>query len=329
MELTVCRADGSRAFVARAFALDQKAGSGGERFEARLPASLYDGSLLHGAAYVDGAEWGGVVDDLGMDWSGKAPEAVLSGRTWRGMLAAVVLGPDGESGLEARGDANRAIAALLGRAGAGAPFSAAEADAGFDVSCALPRFCTLLEGIERALASAGSVLRVRRAFGRVELSAERAAPVRLDAREAGMFASVRTRPVNHLVCAGEGEGGERAVVHLYADDSGVVSREQSLFWPDEVAELYEFTGADEARLVEDGTKRLEGYQVFADADAEVPEWAELRVGDSVEARDPATGFSASIEVSGVSASVGRRGASLEFEAEAAASAAGGRRKAWL
>lgn len=310
MELTVCDAGGRRLAVVGAFEMEAEAG-GDERWELRLPASRYADVPLHGYVYADGTAWGGVVDSKGADWSQAAPQAVFAGRTWRGMLAGLVVMP-GDGHYVARGDANRAIDALLRHAGAPAMFSAPGGEHGAEVSVELPRFCTLLEGLSRVAQAAGGSLSAVRARGRVVVSVGPRASRRLTPAECRLSAMRHARPVNHLVCAGEGQEGERALVHLYADESGAVSREQTLFGADEVAMLYSYTSADAAQLEESGRKKLAEAQEFFEASADAPEGAALEVGGSVAVADPDTGLSAVMEVESASVEVGRRGATESY-----------------
>lgn len=297
--MTIAASDGTRLAVISSFGFEVESGSE-NAFRLSLP--IEDRGLVSEGCfvYVDGTDVGGVVDSSGVDYSRPDPASVFVGRTWRGILARRVVVPGGDR-YHAAGDANRAIERLLGHVGVGWPFEAEAADCGVEVECDLPRFCTLLEGLERMLGSGGLSLSVTRAYGRVTLSARQAREEAVITPESCSLSYMHdSRPVNHLVCAGEGEGGERAVVHLYADASGAVSREQSLFGLDEVAELYSFTTADEGQLVEYGSERLSGYQVFNTASAEAPEGLGLQVGGRAVVRIPGIGKSVSMVVESAS-----------------------------
>lgn len=328
MELTYTDASWARAGALRAFSLDMEFG-GGEAtndFELAVPPGVF---LEVGAlVYADGTEYGGVVDGFGIDCSKSPAKRTYTGRTWHGVLAGKVVVPEGDH-FSVEGDANACVAAVIDRVGDCGLFEAESAPSGIEVPrFDLPRFCDAYTGLRRMLASAGARLSVARERGRVLLSAVPASPtVETSATCASLRLAANERPVNHLVCAGEGEGGERAVVHLYADASGAVSREQSLFGLDEVAELYSFTTADEERLVEGGTERLRGYQDAVEASMSVPEGGPLTVGDVVSCRVPEAGASASAEVESVVVSVGPNGARVSPQlGEAAAAEAGARRR---
>ena len=98
------------------------------------------------------------------------------------------------------------------------------------------------------------------------------------------------RPVNHLHCAGTGELSERLTLDLYADENGRVSKTQTLFGIDEVAEGYDYSNADMERLEEDGTKKLREYQSQGSVEVYLPTGVELRVGDMVFAADRSSGI---------------------------------------
>lgn len=101
------------------------------------------------------------------------------------------------------------------------------------------------------------------------------------------------RPVNHLVCLGQGTGTARTVLDLYMDAKGNVSTTQTLKLADEIAEVYDDSNAeDAAALQSDGTARLKEYwdasqSVSMDADADMYD-----LGDLVGGTDPTTGINA-------------------------------------
>ena len=67
-------------------------------------------------------------------------------------------------------------------------------------------------------------------------------------------------PVNHLVCLGQGEGTARTVLDLYADARGGIGTAQTQTGADEIAEVYDDSGAsDSTKLLQDGTKKLRSF----------------------------------------------------------------------
>ena len=63
--------------------------------------------------------------------------------------------------------------------------------------------------------------------------------------------------INHLVCAGEGEGIDRKILHLYVQKDGSIGQAQYYNGLDEREALYSYTSVeDDAKLLEEGTERL-------------------------------------------------------------------------
>lgn len=256
---------------------------------------LSEGCLWH----VDGTPWGGVVDRCGFDTAGAGCVA-YRGRSWQGVLAGkVVCPPAGSEHYRMEGEANAAIAALLASVGLSGAATVPAGDSGVTLGHDLDRFCTAWDGLVDACREAGARPELSFSGGRIVVTAvpRRTWGSEVDSDLLDLSGTREWRPVNHLVCAGEGEGGERAVVHLYADASGAVSRTQALFGLDERAELYEYTSADEEALVENGTKRLADYQGQGELDVTVRDGsAGMEVGDVAVGRASALGLVVEAEV---------------------------------
>lgn len=245
-------------------------------------------------AYLEGTCVGGVVDSV----QSAGGTMTYRGRTWGGVLAHKVIDP-GDGHVRVSGEANAVVADVLSRCALSGLMAASKASGGLTVPTTdLERFCTAWEGLWQALSAAGARLSMARwQGGPVTLSAVPRATREL-AGELVSLDVTRARSVtNHLVCAGEGKGGERVRVDLYADATGAVSETQTLFGADEVAERYSFTSADRALLVEDGTRRLRGHQALSSAKVTLPDGGGLELGDVVRARDEATGLVAEATVS--------------------------------
>ena len=61
--------------------------------------------------------------------------------------------------------------------------------------------------------------------------------------------------INHLVCAGEGEGIDRKILHLYVQKDGSIGQTQYYNGLDEREALYSYTSVeDDAKLLEEGEK---------------------------------------------------------------------------
>lgn len=274
-----------------------------------------------GWVWIDGTEYGGTVDSRSATTSRGADRTVtVSGRTWHGILAGkVVVADAGQSHLTVSGPAQQVLRALISRHGLDAVFSAPDSEGSGSVTYTFDRFTDLYTGIRKMLSSAGLRLSVKRSGGTTLLGAVPATShAGLDS-DAADFTVTRTgRRVNHLVCAGKGEDEARAVVHLYADANGKVSRAQSLFGADEIAALYDYSNADESTLIADGTKKLSEMQAQGSVDMTAHSDIDAAVGDVIAARDNEDGTEVSAEVVKKIVKVKRGVATYSYEVGSAA-----------
>lgn len=263
--------------------------------------------------YMEGTEFGGIVDEIGVE--AKRPRrkrAVYRGRTWHGLLAGKIVCPDaGRTHYRIRGEANAALLALVHRVGLGDLFTASSANSGITLDHQV-RFADAYTAALGALRASGAKLAVSWDGDRAVLSAAPAkdwsAADELDTDRLGFDMAKCYRPVNHLVCVGEGELTDRAEVHFFADAEGNVSQTQTLFGVDERAAKYDYTNADAETLAEEGRKKLEELQNEDTCDADVAEGYSYDVGDVVGAYDAETGIFVSAPVVGKAATVDRHGA---------------------
>lgn len=295
------------------FELDLAFGSDENSFELTCAADLAprEGQF----AFIDGGEYGGVVDEASYDAGRDAAGTVTcKGRTWHGILAGKRLLPNSGSGyLSVSGKAGAVLASLISRMGLSAVFSAATDDA--SVSYAFDRFTDGYSGLKALAKANGRKLAMRRKGSKVELSlppvvdyANKVDSDLLDFR----LTSVH-RCVNHLVCAGTGELENRAVVHFYADAKGNVSHKQTLFGVDEIAALYDYSNADEAKLEEDGSKKLAEYQTTGSVEVDAHDDIDVDVGDVISARDNAHGRTVAATVAKKVVKVSRGVATYSYE----------------
>lgn len=295
------------------FELDLAFGSDENSFELTCAA---DAAPREGQfAFIDGGEYGGVVDEASYDAGRDAAGTVTcKGRTWHGILAGKRLLPNSGSGyLSVSGKAGAVLASLISRMGLQAVFSAATDDA--SVSYAFDRFTDGYSGLKALAKANGRKLAMRRKGSKVELSlppvvdyADKVDSDLLDFR----LTSVH-RCVNHLVCAGTGELENRAVVHFYADAKGNVSHKQTLFGVDEIAALYDYSNADEEKLEEEGRKKLKEYQTRGSIEVDVHDDIDVDVGDVISARDNAHGRTVAATVAKKVVKVSRGVATYSYE----------------
>lgn len=250
--------------------------------------------------YADGTEFGGIVDEVGIEAGSTGSHPTYSGRTWHGILARkVVMPPDGQDYYTWDGEANSLIGQLISKLGLGDLFQASAEDSGIQVDFQWDRFCDAWSGLRKALKSSGAKPVFRMASGRVTVSAEPSVlwgdEVDSDLVE---FSITRNyRPINHLICTGGDELQDRVVVHWYADEDGSVTQTQTLFGVDEVAAQYDYNNAGEDELEEKGKEKLEDYQVEGEVEVSViDDSVSFDVGDTVTGRDNRFGLTVTAEV---------------------------------
>lgn len=277
------------------FELDMEFGTDGRAcdFEATFAGPRLKGGEL---VYIDATEYGGVVDQV--ETLSTSEAATYRGRTWHGVLACKVISPDsGKDYYTLSGDLNACIRTVVSRLGLTGLFRGRAGSCGISVTnYQFERYVDAYKGLCALCASKGAVLRMAHAAdtsgGRVELWAEArrtAGDDECDSDVMEVGITENHRVVNHLVCLGEGELKDRVVVHLYADAKGNVSQTQTLKGRDEVAEVYDYNGAERADLIEKGTERLKEYQVAGSVTADAVDAAsyDWRVGDLLSAADMA------------------------------------------
>ncbi|WP_314944878.1 hypothetical protein [Olsenella uli] len=262
--------------------------------------------------YMEGTPAGGVVDSVTSPGDGTV---TCRGRTWAGVLARKVIDP-GDGHVAVSGEGNAVIARVLSLCALPGLMAASTAQSAVRVPATeLDRFCTAWDGLWEALRAAGARLEMGRLQGGpVVLSAVPSRTLEARGEDASLSVTLAHRVVNHLVCAGEGQGGERVRADLYADEAGRVSEAQSLFGVDELAEYYGYSSADRERLVADGTRRLRGYQTRGEAEVTLSPGGPWALGDRVRASDPVTGATVEATVSGRVTKVAGGAASVAWTA---------------
>lgn len=230
-------------------------------FSLRVPP----GSGAARGCYVvmDGSEWGGRIDGVEIDTA--EDYATVTGRTWHGLLASSVLSPPaGSAHLVESGELNAVIGRCVERMGLGFVLAADPSDSGMRVDgFRFSRVGSEMDGysqLRRMLRSAGAKLRIGYSpeLRRAVLSAVPQADYSDDGMDGDRtdFVISEGTPVNHLHCLGTGEGAARAVLDLYADSRGRVSRVQTLTGAEHRCEVYDNPAADISQLEKYGTSHL-------------------------------------------------------------------------
>ena len=280
------------------FTLDMVIGHDRQDFKASFdPIEGVDGGSL---LYIDGTEYGGVVDDVTTDT--ETGITSYHGRTWDGVLAAKrIMPPSGSAYRTVSGEANGVLASLITLLDLGGVFAASTAASGITISSyQFDRFVDAYEGIYKMLKSAGAKLVMHRENGVTVMEAKAAATIsdEADSDLLDFMLTKTSRTVNHLVCAGEGELQDRVVIDLYADANGNVSQVQSLFGIDEITDFYDYNNADAVELLAEGTKKLQAYQTKGAVEVTHIGSGEWDVGDTLVARDNKSGTTVSAPIVG-------------------------------
>lgn len=266
-----------------------------------------------GYVYVDGTEYGGVVDGGTADTGDSM--RTWEGRTWRGMLAsAVIMPPGGATHLAVSGDAHEAMREAVSAMGLADVFAVDPRPSGIGVSHTFARFADGLSGLTSMLSRHGAKLSARYEGRRPVL---RALPIAREVVDSDLVRFKRTsrRPVNHLVCLGSGEGEARDVRHWYADAEGRVSRERTIWGPAYRAEAYELSSESGEELDEAGREKLAEMQEGRDEVAVIGIAADrYDVGDVLLCRDNAGHVTVEVAVTEKIATIRRGRESVELRA---------------
>ena len=261
-------------------------------FEVTVAASEWNPETLgYGCRlYIPNTEYGGIIQDI--ESVTATGNVILRGDTWRGMLAyRIIEPPTGQNHLALSGELNDVIRELIGDR-FGSLFYVPEIDTGITVSnWQVDRYVTLYAALMKLVDAFGYRLNI--AYIQPEgleygYASIQAVPI-VDcseqqeySKEGNMHVDIRDcrNGVNHLVCAGEGENQQRAVVHLYVQQDGSIGETQYYFGQDEKAEAYIYTSADVTQLKEDGTKRLKDLMNYKKCEMTVED-IDLELGDMV------------------------------------------------
>ena len=281
------------------------------KLEARAGEAPEEGQFV----FIDGTEYGGVIDQASYEAGREASDSILCrGRTWHGILAGKRLLPDSGSGyLSVSGKAGDALASLIARMGLSGLFTAAADDT--SVSYTFERFADGYSGLKALAKANGRKVAMRRKGGKVEISLPPAVDYanKVDSDLLDFTLTSVYRCVNHLVCAGTGELENRAVIHFYADSAGNISHTQTLFGVDEISALYDYSNADEEKLEEEGRKKLQEYQTQGSVEVEAHDDIDVDVGDVISARDNAHGRTVTATVAKKIVKVSRGVATYSYE----------------
>lgn len=252
--------------------------------------------------YIDSTEYGGMITDIKNDIENK--RLVYHGYTWQGLLEHKILEPNsGSDYLTVSGEINAVIKTLLARIGLSGLMSAESTSTGLVITnYQFNRYANAYEGLRAMLSSLGRTLAITCTAGKVVVGST-VTKTRSEKATTETFA----QPVNHLICLGEGELKDRTVLHLYADAKGNVSKTRTFSGVKDRTEIYDYNNADDAKLLEDGTKKLQELQVFISADLAEIENENYSIDDKITSYDGVTDVSLTVPIEKKIVSIDYRG----------------------
>lgn len=273
-------------------------------FELQLSADAWTQELYDWRyrIYIPNTEYGGLLEERRTSTAENT--VTWAGYTWRGLLSQkIIQPPSGQSHMTVSGDANEIIKTILGER-FGALFVADSKKSGINVrSYKFDHYCTILDGLEKMLQQYGARLKLYYKQGTpggmdgaVHVCA---VPVtdwsgQLEYSQDGRidFTTKDYRKgTNHLICAGEGEGENREILHLYVQKDGSIGENRYYTGLDEREALYSYTSVEDTeQLKKEGMERLRELMNYTEMVPFVSN-ADIDLGDVVGGRDRLTGMS--------------------------------------
>lgn len=248
--------------------------------------------------WVQGTEYGGIVDHVTDTVTQGVPVLTYRGRTWQGVLVGKILQPDyGQDYLTVSGQTGAVLQQLFARVGLFSLYHA-DADNTQIKSYAFDRYVTAWDGICKMLDQSQRRLRFIADSDTIRVRAE---PVKdwNSAQDNGMIdfsVGEDWRRTNHMIGLGQGQLKNRQVVHWYADSAGNISQHQSLFGADEITAVYDASSDEPDALSDDTKNHLQELQGQGTATVTVHDGLQLGVGDIVHGQDPQTGVTVTANI---------------------------------
>ena len=245
--------------------------------------------------YIPGTEYGGIYKHL--ESNTKDNSVSVGGYTWRGLLQNKVIQPP--SGSDYATDSGEINAIIARRVQAALPglFVGSAISTGVSVNYQYTRYCTLYNGLKDMLKSVGYKMRIAydQTLCKVVVDAvpivDYSAQIEYSSDMNANYSMVLDKMgINHLICLGLGELKDRTVIHLYADVNGVISRTQTQFGSDEVADVYDYAGAETENLIKSGTDQLISNISHNSFAIDLESTQDVAIGDIVGSRDYITGM---------------------------------------
>ena len=217
--------------VIRRYTLDLAYGRDENDFT--LTIMMDDVEKLHPGwfVYIPNTEYGGVID--AMEVSLNAKEITYKGRTWHGILAKRIIQPEGgyDYYTIVSDDSREAAQEVIEFAGVDDMFRVVmndDPDDIVEINYQFERYTDIYNGLTNMLLSGRIPQKMKLTYdgSMVNIKIENVIDYSLneewDSSQIDFTIEKNTRPLNHLICLGQGDLNERYVIHLFADENGGV-----------------------------------------------------------------------------------------------------------
>lgn len=252
-----------------------------------------EGNIL----YCIGTEYGGVFADPEISTSDN--KITFTGDTFRGMLNQKYIEPSkGDDYFTISGELNACIKRLLDNAFSDKLFRISSENTGVNVNYTFNRYCSLLDGINKMLASKSyrlsiKAVRIEDDFF-VELSAvpiyDYSGDIEFSQDSDIKFRIKRvTNRYNYMIALGKGELKDRQVLYFYCNNAGNVSSVSSIPKGDNI-KVYLYDNSSTEDLKGDAIKKFAEINSADEYSMTVKDDIELEIGDIVGGRDYITGM---------------------------------------
>lgn len=247
--------------------------------------------------YCLGTEYGGILNDP--EISTRDNKITLTGDTFRGMLKKKYIEPEnGEDYFTISGELNSCISRLINNAFSDTLFKVSSADTGINVAFTFDRYCSLLDGINKMLASKGCRLSIKAVLIDddffIELSAQPVVDYSDDiefSQDSNINFKIKrvTNKYNYMIALGKGELKDRQVLCFYCDKAGQVSSVDSIPKGDDI-KIYLYDNTSSEDLQSDAIKKFAEINSSDEYSMTIKDDMELELGDIVGGRDYITGM---------------------------------------
>ena len=297
---------------------DIEVGDEDNSFEVLIKRQEYEQVTAYQRLYIPGTEYGGLVRRW--ETNTKQGTITIGGITWRGMLKhKIIAPPTGADYATSSGELNSIIRARIEDA---FPFdntnlSATRIIKGSSESTGVTmphtwyfeRYCTVLDGLEKMLRSVGYRLDIQ--YDQEEkMAIVGAVPIVNYSQNIDFSSDMQVNyhvrqikdGVNHLVCLGAGELRNRTVINLWMNEDGSIDGEYFFDvisgYENEIAEVYDYAGAEREDLITSGVQRLRELCELSSYEIEISGSMDIAIGDIVGGRDYLTGLYITAPVAG-------------------------------